>query len=1378
MRVGGWAVLSAWSLLLLAWLVLHWGILPRLDEWRPHIERYASHAVGLPVQIGQIEVRSSGWVPALTLSDVVLRDPRGREALRLPRVSAALSVPSLLALHLRFEQLLIDGPRLEIRRDAQGHLRVAGMDMDGEAVGGGGLANWFFEQHEFVIRAGVVRWVDEMRSAPPLELSDVQLVVRNRLQRHDLRLDATPPADWGQRFTLVARARQPLLAPAGDWQRWRGSLHAHLPLVLVSQLRHHVDLPFELAQGDGALRAWVDFEHGLPQGGTVDLALRDVSVRLAAGLEPLALAQVGGRVTVERQADSVRVTATRFGFQTAQGQRWPEGQLALKWTQAQVLNVADLAPSAAARPVTAGEFSAERLDLAVMADLAERLPLGAHVRRLLDELNPQGTVTGLNAAWQGPLDAPLHYQVKADIKGMAMSAAASPEVGGVGRPGWRGADLAFSGTESGGQAQLTIQNGALELPGVFDDPVVKLRRFAANLGWRIEPGAPGRLPKLELKVNAARFENEDVHGDLSATWRTGANDGFGKGGRLPGVLELAGSLKDGQATRVVRYMPLGIAANARQYVRHAVQGGRVESATFKVKGDLWDFPFVQRKYGEFSIAAQLRDVTLAYVPSLPGSATEPAWVSPWPAMSGIDGELLFERTAMQARLTKGRIGAFEFSDVHGGIKNLADQPMLELEGQGRGQASDILRYVNVTPIGDWLSGALAKASAEGAAELKLALNLPLRRVDQTQVKGSVQLLGGDVRLRPDTPTLAGARGRIDFTQRGVQVAGTARAYGGEASIDGGSQADGSLRFNAQGIASAEGLRRASELGPVARWASKASGQAPYRLQMGIARGYPEMLITSPLTGIAFDLPAPLNKAADASLPLRVQLSLAPGSRNPNTPLHDVLRVDLGNLLSAQYLRDLSGDDARVLRGAVALNAPLPEMQPGVRAVADLGSANGDAWLALWPSGAGSDVAPGKGPADAGYLPQSVELKAQALTVAARRLTQLSLQVARADDGWRATVHADQLSGEIGYVPPRGSGDAGRVRARLTRLSLPQSEVEGVEGLLDQAPLHVPALDIEIDDFELRGRKLGKLSVEAVNRSSAGAASAREWRLNRLALQSPEAELVATGQWGQATGLPARRRMGLDFRLQVRDAGALLQRMGFGAVIRNGKGLLQGQISWAGSPTGLDMPTLDGRVNLALDAGQFLKAQPGAGRLLGVLSLQALPRRLALDFRDVFQEGFAFDNITGDVQIASGVARSNNLRMRGVQAAVLMEGSADLMHETQDLRVIVVPEINAGTASLAYAVINPAIGLGTFLGQWLLRGPLAEAATREFKITGAWADPQMVQVARRPGAAASAAAARAPAAAVEARPAAAESAPVGSPVTAPPPAASAPARGAP
>jgi len=125
--------------------------------------------------------------------------------------------------------------------------------------------------------------------------------------------------------------------------------------------------------------------------------------------------------------------------------------------------------------------------------------------------------------------------------------------------------------------------------------------------------------------------------------------------------------------------------------------------------------------------------------------------------------------------------------------------------------------------------------------------------------------------------------------------------------------------------------------------------------------------------------------------------------------------------------------------------------------------------------------------------------------------------------------------------------------------------------------------------------------------------------------------------------------------------------------------------------------------------------------------------MVLDFRDVFSEGFAFDFIRGDATLAQGVISTNNLQMKGVNAAVLMEGSADIGRETQDLKVVVVPEINAGTASLIATAINPAIGLGTFLAQYLLRQPLQSATTQQFHITGGWSDPKVDKIERQPAA---------------------------------------------
>ena len=133
---------------------------------------------------------------------------------------------------------------------------------------------------------------------------------------------------------------------------------------------------------------------------------------------------------------------------------------------------------------------------------------------------------------------------------------------------------------------------------------------------------------------------------------------------------------------------------------------------------------------------------------------------------------------------------------------------------------------------------------------------------------------------------------------------------------------------------------------------------------------------------------------------------------------------------------------------------------------------------------------------------------------------------------------------------------------------------------------------------------------------------------------------------------------------------------------------------------------------------------------GWFTRSELPRRLTLDFRDVFSEGFAFDFFRGDVSIDQGLARTSNLQMKGVTAAVVMEGQADIARETQNIQVVVVPEINAGSASLLASTINPIWGLSSFLAQWILRKPLIDSLTQEFVLDGTWAEPRVTKVERK------------------------------------------------
>jgi uncharacterized protein YhdP len=168
--------------------------------------------------------------------------------------------------------------------------------------------------------------------------------------------------------------------------------------------------------------------------------------------------------------------------------------------------------------------------------------------------------------------------------------------------------------------------------------------------------------------------------------------------------------------------------------------------------------------------------------------------------------------------------------------------------------------------------------------------------------------------------------------------------------------------------------------------------------------------------------------------------------------------------------------------------------------------------------------------------------------------------------------------------------------------------------------------------------------------------------------------------------------------------------------------------------------LSGTLRVNVGAGQFTKLEPGVGRLLGVLSLQALPRRISLDFRDVFSEGFAFDTIQGSVRIGSGIMHTDNLVVSGPAAKVVFAGDVDLDRETQLLSVRVQPSLSttisagAGAAAVALLAANPlvgaAVGAGALIAQKVMQDPIEQMFSYEYSVRGSWAEPVVERMARR------------------------------------------------
>jgi len=1337
LRVLLWLLAGLWGVFILSWLVLQAWIVPRIETWRPDLERWATQAVGVPVSIGAIRAlpgpRLAGVLPPLApsfeLLDVRLHDAQGRRALELPRLRAAVSVPSLWRGNV--EQLLIEQPVLDVRRRGDGRLEIAGIVLAGEPGGENAAADWFFRQREFVVRGGTLRWIDELRQQPPVLLKDVQFVARNGGRRHDMRLDATPEAAWGDRFSLRARLRAPLLplplAPhegGAPWRHWSGELYADFARADVSRLRAHLDLSgpgIDLRSGEGAVRAWARLQQGEVQGLTLDLSLQALDLTLAPGLPALALDQASGRLDASWSPTGLSLGSEDLAFVTREGLSWAGARWRVERTHPQ--------GGAGARTVV----QAQALDLQTVAAVAERLPLPAASRQRLAQLQPRGRLEQLDLIWQASGEAatgePQIQRAKGRVSALDLAGEPSGQRsrGGrfplPGRPGVQNAEVDFEFGPEGGQARVALREGALLLPDVFENPRVPLERFDGRLRWTVQG------ERIEVQLDEATLANQDAAGSVSARWHTGDASAQPAQPRLPGVLDLEARLQRADATAVHRYLPLAVPQSVRRYLREATLAGGASQVDFRVQGQLADVPFDETHHsrGVFRIEAALQGVDFNY---LPASLQEPGEAH-WPGVRGASGRFLLDSDRIRisgVRATVEGAGAVALDQGAVDIDALTHEPQLRVRLNAAGPGAQMLGFVQRSPVNRYTQRVLAESSASGPAQLGLQLELPLQHPQEARVSGRVRLDGTDLRITPATPVLARTHGELAFTHEGFAFSGArSQLLGGELVFDGSLRHEGTgpaqAQFRGSGTASAAALRAAAPAA-LSEALSRASGSARYEASLAFRGGTPEWQIDSALQGLGLELPAPLAKPAEASWPLRIQSSA--------TAAGDRLALRLGPeaqpLLQLMAEREPQGEAMRLRRVGLGLGLPAGEhalLPPqGLNAQLHLAELDLDAWRALWPDD-GSAAAQGWGGTEA-LLPQRIALKADALQTGGRRFQHVVVGASREDALWRANVHADELSGYVEFRPAAGAG-AGSVHARLARLTLSPAAPREVEALLER-PTSVPALDIVVDELHWAGRSLGRVEIQAVNRG--GPTRVGEWRLNALRATLPEARLSATGRWappsGQAEG---ERRSTLQFELDVDDSGALLQRFGREGLVRGGKGRLAGRIGWDGAPFDIHYPSLSGTLRLDLERGQFLKAEPGAARLLGVLNLQALPRRLALDFRDVFSEGFAFDFVRGDAQVQRGVIHTNNLQMKGVNAAVLMEGSADLARESQDLKVVVVPELNAGTASLIATAINPAIGLGSFLAQFLLRQPLQSAATQEFRITGGWADPQVAKVAR-------------------------------------------------
>ena len=377
----------------------------------------------------------------------------------------------------------------------------------------------------------------------------------------------------------------------------------------------------------------------------------------------------------------------------------------------------------------------------------------------------------------------------------------------------------------------------------------------------------------------------------------------------------------------------------------------------------------------------------------------------------------------------------------------------------------------------------------------------------------------------------------------------------------------------------------------------------------------------------------------------------------------------------------------------------------------------DQWLAFFKENTPQSTTQNNG-ALPSWLTQA-EVSANTLKILSREVHQLKATAKPLPTGLKFSIQSQELTGDVIW---QGEGN-GKIIAKLKNLIIPKVTAKAeapVKNEIKRLSKEYPALDLEVENFEIGDKKLGAIAVNAFEDGD-------NWEIQKLNISNPDFVLTGDGTWQNWTRNP---NTALKFTLQSESIGKSLKRFGQPDVVRGGKATISGQLRWPGSPHEFDTSGLSGNIQLNAEKGQIVKVQPGVGRLLGLLSLQSLPRRLSLDFRDLFSEGFAFDKISATAVASNGILRSDDFYMTGPAAEAKIKGETNLKTETQDLRVTVIPHVS-DSLSLAALAGGPIVGAAAFVAQKLLKDPFNKIAATDYVITGTWDNPQEVESKKEP-----------------------------------------------
>jgi uncharacterized protein (TIGR02099 family) len=1249
-------------------------LLERLPGYQTELQAWVSRELGVQLQFAGLEPTWGLRGPELTFRDARVASGDGAEPFLTARMARVGFSPfnvlaSVVARRApAVERLTFEGTELTLVKTAEGTYRLRGVPS--AASRAQDLRLDVPPEIDVLVSDSRVLYLDPDRSIA-WTFENVEGGMRRADGALTLEASARPPPDLAERARLTAQGfladrdgaegADPRSADAftGDW---RVSIDVeNVDLAVAAGLLPESSVVPKAGHGDVAL--WAEWQRRELVSGTVALALRDVTVPTVLGTSGSSYDAISFKGDWQRDANQ-----WSFGLRdvevTRAGRAWPAS------AQTQI-EIGRDSSGALARLAVRSDF----LRLEDLTPFLAPLPQSSALDSWLT-LAPTGDVRDLSLELERGAER-LEYTLAARFTGLGFEPIRE-------LPGVDSLAGEVRADSRSGRMELHTGSATLDWPALFREPLA-LQAATGLVVWRQGQDA------LRVVSDDLVLETHD------ASLRSNLELTLPLDGGSP-LLDLETSTSNVAIAAVPRYLPAHKMPTAVvDWLDDGLQGGLIRTATVTFYGPLEAFPFDAGE-GELRAVVDIEDGRLGYARD-------------WPWAEDLDGRIEFVNASFAAH-GSGRTLGNRTSNLSVGIPDLRTG-LLRMQLDAVGPLPQVLEYLQTAPlIARSLGPDFARLEApRGDGVVSVDLRLPLKNRNRYDIDGSLDMRNGELAFRGFGPRATEIRGKVALHGSAVTGEGIQAVFlDGPVTlrVDSPNMPGYRARVSLDGEVSIDSVAKAFDLPFPDLLAGQTTWQAELLIPSVDAQPEPPPRVTvdSNLSGVAMRFPAPFAKAPSEPTNLEVELVFG----------HDG-GLDMQGHIGASRRFALQFDPGQAegrfafRRAALRFGGALPEFraETGVTVDGRIGELDVDEWLALRGDGNGGAVAEDAKVSLGSFA--GADLDVTELEVFGQKLGATKAVVRRRTDDWQLEIDSKPVAGTL-LIPVNLSNDP-RIVAVMRRLYLNPVGDGGIAGTGNVDPRRLPGLQLHSDEFAVGQRQLGRLDAEILSDSLG---------LRLVSFESATDSFSAQGSGGWFRG-DSGDTTRFAVSLTSSNVAKTLDQLGFDPVLAAETLDMTASVYWPGPPSGNWMEHVGGDFALHAKKGSLLDVQPGAGRMVGLLSVTTLPRRLALDFRDVFNKGLVFDEINGDFTVIDGNAYTDNLKVTGPVAEIGLIGRTGL--RDRDYRQQAVVTAEPGNVLPTVGLLGgPAVAAALLIFTRIFKEPLKGIGRASYCLSGSWNEPMV------------------------------------------------------